>query len=100
MQSDVRRETAALGGSGSAGAVARRWRQRAVASRPSSDPPRDRTRKSGLALGGVSISFPSCQTNNISLLCTINLLALSPVTPRVVIARAHTTPANPDFYQR
>src|SRR5262249_14275633 len=53
----------------------------------------------GMPAQGVSISFPSCQTpvsHRIPLL-TLTCLCVSPVTPRLVIARAHSSPANPAF---
>jgi len=52
--------------------------------------------------GGCSVSFQDCQRPIPSLdtnvlLCTLTCLPVSPITPRMVIARARTTPADPNF---
>ena len=45
--------------------------------------------------GGCSVSFSQCQnTQSQVLLCVLQCVATSAVTPRVVIARAHNNPAN------
>ena len=46
--------------------------------------------------GGCVVSLSQCRATP-SLLCAVQCIALSPIAPRLVIARAHTAPANPAF---
>ena len=47
--------------------------------------------------GGCNIAFPSCQAPPSVLLYTIRVLALTPVSPRILSVLPHSTPSNPNF---
>lgn len=47
--------------------------------------------------GGCDIAFAFCQVPPNVLLYTIRVLAITPVSPRILTVMAHSTPSNPNF---